>query len=392
VSPDDVRTCEGTVEALRDSPLLGDIAEEILQTFAIEMREKANLLGPTAEEQLAYIEDIVLTENENKMSTLSKHELSKYGARRFDAFTNMLNTSSPFLLKDGRRVILTPTEELLTALTVHDAVAVDEALKRTQLTDETGALLTGLSLTKISKTPEFGGRAGLAESDADQNETSPVAKIVSKIADVNRPITIVFNNTVIDGVTSALHIGRRPRSKPDVVLNADGTPLNISIKDDSSDHYMSPGAVRASHWFKPALDMLMNATAPDPRIVKRDEDSYMIVVGPDENPVRREVVFEIPKWIAEIAAFGTGDNTVDLIVRGDLRAPPKETQRRLVWPNVNVYETFDEIPYEERPVCILRHGNDKCMWYNGIRLRNIRPQIVPAHRATAAIPLNVNLE
>ena len=66
VTPADVRTFEGTVKALRESPTLGDIAEEILETFAVEMREKANLLGANAEEQLAHIEDVVFTTQESQ--------------------------------------------------------------------------------------------------------------------------------------------------------------------------------------------------------------------------------------------------------------------------------------------------------------------------------------
>lgn len=302
---------------------------------------------------------------------------------RFETFLSMMINGELFLTRDGEVTI--PVEKntkLVSALKARDAQAYDAAF--------VGGVQTNVgSLTsskQILKTRQFGGFAG-RERSANLNELEFVKTVVNLTK--SGPITIVLGNKKIKDVTNAISTGTSrvdgQTSKADVILDTLQGEVKVSIKMKTADYYLSGDALLAPI-VGPIVKRLLNTKMPNPRVIKTG-DLYMMVSGVDNGkPINMS--FEINRNIAHDAVFGSGKNTVDLIVKGDLTVEPEQINPRTYMWNVDVYSSVEELPELDQPIGLLRSGEaGRGFTYKGIKYAGLRPAIATKKRAARAVPV-----
>ncbi|NBO56926.1 MAG: hypothetical protein EBU84_20555, partial [Actinobacteria bacterium] len=220
---------------------------------------------------------------------------------------------------------------------------------------------------EILKSKQFGGFAGRGR-EADVNETQ-FADSIKKFA-AKGPIDVVLGNYKIPGVVDARRTGAErvegQTSKADVVLvTKGGKEVKISIKMKTADYYLSGDAMLAPV-VGPIVQGLLKVKAPSPRIQKSG-DLFVMVQGPKSNPAQINMSFEISDELANMAVFGSGNNSVDVIVKGDLTGVPVVKGKTYTWP-VTVFRSVEELPETDQPVGLLRAGEaGRGFTFGGIR-------------------------
>lgn len=339
----------------------------------------------------------ILTEKD-----LSASELAKHGGYRFDAFLDKLKAKQPFTRSKrlGGEVTIKPTKQLIDALKSHDGKALEDALSTAPWVDEKGTTGVGLALSHLEKTPDLGGKAATKDTRASQNEQAVSNAINGVVAMSGKPVTVVFGDRKFDNIVSAEHTGEKhaqgaegqSTSKPDIIMHAaDGGEVKISVKMEKAEYYLS-GDKQMAPILAPVLDALEGTPPPDPRLKKKKgEDEWEIVVGPKTKPAKKNVKFPVSPETAEKAVFNTGTgNSVDIIVRGDLT---KHTfvNDVLTWPNAKVEDSLADLPDDEKPVGLLRHGAGRyARDTQGRVYKGIRPAVVTKKRAAAAVEVPIS--
>jgi hypothetical protein len=395
----DLTKIEDTIKAIKRSPLLKDVANEILTTFASELRDSVSktphLLGDNPESTLDYVDKLVgVNESLQHLveKALSPGELSKYGPKRFEIFLDMLTSGTKFLLEPDGKISLIPNNELIFALKSYDASKVQAALLNTEYEDEIGVKHVGIKLNQLKKSAEFGGKAKMEMTKAIINETT-FDKAIDAAIKQHGVISVVLGGTVIPGVVGSRHSGSEHvdshgTSKADVVLLIDdGSNYKISIKMKKADYYLSGDRLLAPI-VGPIIESLRNAVAPAPRIEQQQDGGWLMLVGPSDNPQKRDFKFEVSDEIAKLAVFGQGANEVDLLVKGDLTVAPELEDQYVSWYDVKSYQSVDEMPPNEKPVGLLRFNKGRSITYNGEKYMDIRPAIATASRAGNAIDVS----
>jgi hypothetical protein len=327
---------------------------------------------------------------------LSKSELAKHGGERFDVMLQMIKDGKPFELSKriGGQIVISPSTALIKALISHDGIGLEAALKKTSYVDERGDEHVGLVLAKLEKTKEFGGKAATKDTRAHKNEAIVSDTINSVVASTGEPVTVVFGDRRFDNVVSAEHVGMQHvkgssasgPSKPDVILHdIDGNVVKISIKMKRAHYYLS-GDKQMAPILAPVFDALEDATPPDPRLRrKKQSDEWEIVAGSRNKPIKKNVKFSIDDETAKRAVFSVGDNSVDMILRGNLLSP-NINGNTITWANATVDDTLDDIPEDEKPVGLLRHGAGRyARDTQGRVFKGIRPAVATKQRTASAI-------
>jgi len=319
-------------------------------------------------------------------STLTAAEMSKRPGR-FDIFLSMMMNGESFITNQGE-VTISPKDNprLVAALKL-------PAEKRSQAYEDafTAGVKTSLgvitSSKELLKSKQFGGFAG-REREADANELQ-FADTIKKLVKKNGPITVVLGKKRIQGVVDAIRTGSDrvdgQVSKADVILKTKKRDVKISIKMKTADYYLS-GDAQLAPTVGPVVENLLKKKAPNPRVIK-EGNLYKMVTGPGAGaPINMS--FQIDVDLANLAVFGSGQNTVDIIVKGDLSALPTQSgTATYTWP-VTVYESVQDLPDADQPIGLLRAGEaGRGFTYNGTKYAGIRPAIATKKRAARAIPI-----
>jgi hypothetical protein len=331
--------------------------------------------------------DLVISEG----STLTAAEMSKKPGR-FDTFLSMIMNGDPFLTSDGEITIpKAGNKALIAALKMPDperAQAYKDAFASGVKTS--AGILTNPG--KILKTQNFGGFAGRARS-SDDNETQFANTINDLVSENGGPITVALGKKKIVNVLGAVRTGADrvdgQVSKADVILQTSSGDIKLSIKMKTADYYLS-GDAQLAPIVGPIVNDLLTKKAPEPRIVSMPNSPkpYKMVTGPKAG-TEVNMSFDIDPELAQTSVFGSGNNTVDLIVKGDLTKPEKIDQSTYMWP-VTVFESVEELPESDQPVGLLRAGEaGRGFTYNGVKYTGIRPAIATKKRAANALKLGV---
>lgn len=333
---------------------------------------------------------------------LSASELTKHGGYRFDAFLEKLQKGEPFTLskKLGGTAVIKSTPAIVKALKAHDGKGLEAALRAAVWVDQNGNQSTGIALSNLEKTPDLGGKLATKETKASQNEQAVSNAINGVVAMSGKPVTVVFGDRKFENIVSADHTGEahqkggegQSTSKPDIIMHDDnGGEVRISIKMEKAEYYLS-GDKQMAPILAPVLGALEDADPPDPRLKKKKgEDEWEIVVGPKAKPAKKNVKFPVSPETAEKAVFNSGtNNSVDIIVRGDL-TKHSFVNDVLTWPNVKVEDSLADLPDDEKPVGLLRHGAGRyARDTTGRVYKGIRPAVVTKKRAAAAVEVPIS--
>jgi hypothetical protein len=312
--------------------------------------------------------------------TLSPKAMSER-PKRWGLFLAKVQGGVPFTLSPsagGGEVVLKPAATLIKALKGHDVEALERAL-----------LAQGIQyLGHLEKTADLGGGKTTKETRAGKNETVVADVINAQVSVTGGPITAVFGDFDVAGVLSAEHVGMKnsSASKPDIILHIEGgIDFTISIKDVRGMYYQS-GDRMMTPIVTPVINTLKDAKPPDPRLKQKDDGEWNTVVGPKKDAKPKNVKFPVDDVTAEKAAFHRGEtDEVDIIVWGDMSHP--EIKGNVVaWPDIECYTSVKELPPEQEPVGLIRHGAGRfAHTTDGRSYKGLRPTIATAKRASAAV-------
>ena len=343
---------------------------------------------------------------------------------RFEKFLALMNASPPgefeieaaHIAKYGGTTSVTipvrGNDDLIAALRAKDKEAYNQAFKAGVKAFDGSNPITLKAAGHLNKSADFGGRGGTPASI--QNEIDFEAAI-NQYASQSSPINVVIGKYQISGVMGAKQAGSdkvsvigfdkdgnevtsKETSKSDVNLfKKDGSTYPVSIKMPSAAYWLSGDSkLRLMDKFDRTLEILENQPAPDPRIVLDvDGKNYIMVTGPDENPKNVSLSFSLPNSVAMDAVFGTDQNPVNIVAKGDFISAPSwdHNTSTLSWVNAKVFERsagIEGLPLVEKPMGLLRKGEMK---QGGVR-RGTKgyPGIRPAVASEARTKSTINID
>ena len=352
-------------------------------------------------------------------SSLTASEMSNRPSR-FEKFLKKMESQEAFVIEPskvsrygGARSVIIPLEgndDLVAALKSKDGAAYSAAFKAgvSAFDGSTPIILTAAG--HLDKTTDMGGGGGGIPASI-QNEIDFEAA-VNQHTSGGDPISVMVGDHLIPDVVGAKQTGSKKvpvvgydadgneittkeTSKSDVnLLLKDGGVYPVSIKMPTAQYWLSGDSkLRLMNKFDLILQTLLKQPAPDPRIVLGDDGkNYKMVMGPDDNPSKISLSFSLPNSVAMDAVFGTDQNPVAIVAKGDFMSAPawNEETLTLAWTNAKVFKKSDGIeglPPNEKPVGLLRTGEMK---KGGVRrgtkgYPGIRPAVASQDRASSTV-------
>ena len=323
-------------------------------------------------------------------STLTAGEMAKRPGR-FDTFLSMMMNGKEFQTDAGEVTISHKVNrDLVAALRKRSPAAYAAAFAK-GVTTSTGVLKSAGS---IKKTKEFGGRGDSGSSAAGLNESVFADKVKALVAAADGPITVVLGQKVIPDVTDAEQTGTvkvkgGQTSKADVVLKTLEGQVRLSIKMKTAEYYLS-GDAQLAQIVGPIVKDLLAKNRSDPPVPSIQKIGPRYFLWYDKEMVSG-ISFPISPELAQSSVFGEGDNTVDVVVKGDLAVDPVPVKNgdtytyTYTWSDVKTYETLESLPDADQPVGLLRTGEaGRGFTYNKEKYSGIRPAIVSKKRARSA--------
>ena len=359
-----------------------------------------------------------------EVSALTAGEMSNR-PWRFEKFLKKMESQEDFELGaahvskyGGVSSVIIPLQgnsALVAALKAKDGAAYHAAFKAGVKAVSGKTPITLTAAGHLNKSADMGGRGGIPGSI--QNEIDFEAAI-NQYASNDNPIDVMVGTHRIPDVVGAKRSGSekvpvvgydadgneittKETSKSDVNLFLkDGNVYPVSIKMPTAQYWLSGDSkLRLMNKFDLIMQILLGQPAPDPRIVLDDDGkNYKMVMGPDDNPRKISLSFSLPISVAMDAVFGTDQNPVAIVAKGDFVSVPvwNEETSTLAWSNAKVFKKSDGIeglPPNEKPIGLLRTGEMK---KGGLRrgtrgYPGIRPAIASQDRASSTINVDAIL-